>query len=61
MNDLMYNYRTSEYEPLDESTCDYSCYLPQITSAQGLYECHVLKGMRPIDAFKEVMEKIVSV
>lgn len=55
-----YNHKTRSHDPICSKIDDYSCYLPQIISAQGLYECYIETGLKPIDAFLKVAKKIAD-
>ena len=54
-----HNFKTGEYEYLDESPTDYSDYIPQSDAAQGLYRLYIEHfDKSPQEAAKEVLTAV---
>lgn len=54
--DAWYNYRTEQYDFLQETPSDFSRYIPQDIISQSMYQLRLKIGDSPIDAAQKVLE-----
>ena len=59
--DAWYNFKTNEYDWLSEIPTNFRVYIPQVASAQSLYDLYIEIGDEPIDAAIKILEFCVGV
>jgi len=56
-----YNYRTGEHDHLQLGWVgDFSAYIPQIPSAQGLYQTYIAMGETPLEACGKTLSAFIE-
>ena len=57
---VWFNFRTGQYDYLDNAPTDFHDYIPQIPAALGYYEISLELGKTPIEACKATLEIITK-